>query len=162
MPPITNPGHIIPQDVEPGDISESFGLAEPYTQTEIEDLLYGDDRPASQRLQRLQELREQAATRESGDWGDQDPKESLGEIDRAIDELRATMGDADDGDEYAELAPTLDVSDRLDTLSPDDVDERRAIEGRDSDADFDADEPEPLDNAEWAESDGFDPDKGVH
>ncbi len=168
MPPITNPGHIIPQDIEPGDASEAFGLAEPYTQTEIEDLLYGDDRPASHRLARLRELREQAATRETGDWGDQDPKASLEEIDRAIDELSATIANSDDLDDYAELSPALnyDPGERLDALSPDDIDSRRAIEGRDNEADFDGDEDDaaikPLDVAEWADGDDFDPDKGVH
>lgn len=158
--PTSHPGHIIPQDIEPGDASEAFGIAEPYTQTEIEDLLYGDDRPASQRLARLRELREQAMVRESGDWGDQDPAASMDELDRAIDELSAMIANSDDGDEYAGLAPTFDndPNDRLDALSPDDEDGRHAIEGDD----VEEDEPEPLDETEWDEGDGFDPDKGVH
>ncbi|HEY8576083.1 MAG TPA: hypothetical protein VIL88_07070 [Devosia sp.] len=155
-----NPGHIIPQDIQPGDASEAFGLAEPYTQTEIEDLLYGDDRPASHRLARLRELREEATVRESGDWGDQDPAASLDELDRAIDELSAMIANGDDGDDYAGLAPTFDndPNDRLDALSPDDEDSRHAIEGDD----VDEEELAPLDETEWEDGDGFRPEKGVH
>jgi hypothetical protein len=167
MPHLTNPGHIIPQDIEPGDTSEAFGIAEPYTQTEIEDLLYGDDRPASQRLARLRELREESVVRESGDWGDQDPKQTIDELDRAIDELSATIANTSDLEDFAGLAPTfdLDPSTRLDALSPDDVEAREAIEGfaeEEAEGDGEAEDMGPLDVAEWEEGDGFDPDKGVH
>ena len=155
MSPTNHPGSIIPQDIEPGDASEAFGIAEPYTQTEIEDLLYGDDRPASQRLERLRELREQSAVRESGDWGDQDPAATMSELDRAIDELSAMMGNSDDEGDYAGLAPTLGTDDRLDALSPDDVDARAALTGEAEDA------PTPLDESEWQDNDGFDPERGV-
>jgi len=167
MSPTNHPGSIIPQDIEPGDASESFGLAEPYTQTEIEDLLYGDDRPASQRLDRLRELREQSAVRESGDWGDQDPAASIAELDRAIDELSAMIGNGDDNDDYAALAPAFDndPGNRLDALSPDDIDAREAIMGEDADlAEEDDDEDDvlsPLDETEWDDKDGFDPEQGV-
>jgi hypothetical protein len=166
MSPVNNSDNLIPQDIEPGDASEAFGIAEPYTQTEIEDLLYGDDRPASERLARLRELREEATVRESGDWGDQDPAASIDELDRAIDELSALIANADDlDDSYAELAPTLDndPNDHLDALSPDDVDAREAIEGDDAlDEEDDEDELSPLDESEWDEGDGFPPEKGVH
>jgi len=166
MPPISNPDHIIAQDIEPGDGSEAFGLAEPYTQTEIEDLLYGDDRPASQRLARLHELREQAAVRESGDWGDQDPAAAMDELDRAIDELSAMIANSEDDEDYANLAPTFDndPADRLDALAPDDEEARLAITG-DDDALDDEDEGDdlgPIDEAEWEDGDDFDPQKGVH
>ena len=162
MPHPTNPDNVISQDIEPGDASEAFGIAEPYTQTEIEDLLYGDDRPASQRLDRLRELREQAAVREAGDWGDQDPARTMDELDRAIDELSADIGNSEDGDEYAGLASNFatDPNTRLDALSPDDVDTREAIEGTEG-GDDEAEDLEPLDVAEWQDGDGFNPDKGV-
>jgi len=161
-----NPGHIIPQDVEPGDASEAFGIAEPYTQTEIEDLLYGDDRPVGDRIARLRELREAASVRESGDWGDQDPLRSMDEIDRAIDELSATQANTSDLEDYAGLAPTFDADpgNRLDALSPDDIEARQAIEGLEEDEediDGEAEDMGPLDVAEWVEGDGFDPKKGV-
>lgn len=166
MAPTSNPGHIIPQDIEPGDASEAFGVAEPYTLTEIEDLLYGDDRPASQRLARLRELREQATVRESGDWGDQDPKASMDELDRAIDELSAMIANGDDAEDYPNLSPTFDndPGERLDALAPDDVDARHAITGDDEALFDDEDEDDlgPLDEAEWDEGDDFRPEKGVH
>jgi hypothetical protein len=167
MSPTSNPGHIIPQDIEPGDASEAFGIAEPYTLTEIEDLLYGDDRPASQRLARLRELREEAVVRESGDWGDQDPAATLDELDRAIDELSAMIANGDDGEDYPNLAATFDngPDNRLDALAPDDVDARHAITGDDEEL-FDDDEEDdglqPLDEAEWDEGDDFRPERGVH
>lgn len=158
----SNPDHIIPQDIEPGDASEAFGISQPYTQSEVEDLLYGNDRSASERLASLRELRDQSVIRESGDWGDQDPAAMLDEIDRAIDELSATIANADDGDDYATLAPTFgnDGTDRLDTLSPDDVDAIEAIEGDDDEDD--EDELSPLDESEWEDGDDFEQDKGVH
>ena len=91
-------GTMVPQDTN-FDNADQPGIAQPYSQTEIEDLLYGDDRPASERLARLKELRDEAAIRESGDWGDQDPAAMLDELDRAIDELSATIANGDDEDE---------------------------------------------------------------
>ena len=49
-------GTMVPQDTN-FDNADQPGIAQPYSQTEIEDLLYGDDRPASERLARLKELR---------------------------------------------------------------------------------------------------------
>ena len=149
---------VLPQDTD-FDNDDQPGIAQPYTQSEIEDLLYGTDRPASERLARLNEMRDEATTRESADWGDQDPASLLDEIDRAIDELSATIANADDGDDYAGLAPTFDTGDRLDTLSPDDVDAREAIE---TDDDEDEDDITPLDETEWEDGDDFKPEQGVH
>lgn len=166
MSPTSNPGHIIAQDIEPGDASEAFGIAEPYTLTEIEDLLYGDDRPASHRLARLRELREEATVRESGDWGDQDPAATLDELDRAIDELSAMIANSDEAADYPDLSPTFDnaTGERLDALAPDDVDARHAITGDDEDLldDDEEDRLTPLDEAEWDEGDDFKPERGVH
>jgi hypothetical protein len=104
--------------------------------------------------------------RESGDWGDQDPKASMDELDRAIDELSAMIANGDDGEDYPDLAPTFDndPGDRLDALAPDDVDARHAITGDDEELleDEDEDDLGPLDEAEWDEGDDFRPEKGVH
>src|SRR5215217_5200672 len=127
-------GTMVPQQTS-FDNADQPGIAQPYTQSEIEELLYGDDRSASERLARLRELRDENAIRESGDFGDQDPAAMVDELDRAIDELSATIANADDNDSYAGLATNFDndPADRLDTLSPDDEDAREAIEGDDPD-----------------------------
>lgn len=125
-------GTMVPQDTN-FDNADQPGIAQPYTQSEIEELLYGDDRSASERLARLQELREESAIRESGDWGDQDPAAMLDELDRAIDELSAMMANGEDNETYAGLATNFDndPANRLDALSPDDEEAREAIEGDD-------------------------------
>ncbi|WP_156458201.1 hypothetical protein [Devosia epidermidihirudinis] len=151
-------GTMVPQDTN-FDNADQPGIAQPYAQAEVEELLYGDDRPASERLARLRELREEAGIRESGDWGGNDPAALLEEIERAIDELSATIANADDIEDYSALQAPLDrdPADRLDALSPDDVDARFAIEGED-----DGDEFGPLDDTEWDEGDDFRPERGVH
>lgn len=157
-------GTMVPQDTN-FDNADQPGIAQPYTQSEVEELLYGEDRPASERLARLRELRDESAIRESGDWGDQDPAAMLVEIDRAIDELSATISNGDEGETYAGLATSYDndPADRLDALSPDDDDARFAIEG-DDDTYIDEEEESlrPLDEAEWDEGDDFRPEKGTH
>ena len=60
-------GTMVPQDTN-FDNADQPGIAQPYSQTEIEDLLYGDDRPASERLARLKELRDEAALLEEPEW----------------------------------------------------------------------------------------------
>lgn len=148
-------GTMVPQDTN-FDNADQPGIAQPYSQTEIEELLYGDDRPASERLARLRELRDEAAIRESGDWGDQDPAAMLDELDRAIDELSATIANSDELDDaYAGLETSFDndPADRLDALSPDDVDARHAIE---SDEAFYEDDEDGAEQEEpWPGSEEF-------
>lgn len=157
-------GTMVPQDTN-FDNADQPGIAQPYSQTEIEDLLYGDDRPASERLARLRELRDEAAIRESGDWGDQDPAAMLDELDRAIDELSATIANDDDGEAYAGLVTSFDndPEDRLDALSPDDEEARHAIEGDEDEAFFDdEDDDNDLDDEIWDGGDEFRTDKDLN
>ena len=151
-------GTMVPQDTN-FDNADQPGIAQPYTQTEVEELLYGEDRPASERLARLQELRNESAIRESGDWGGQDPAAMLDEIDRAIDELSAVIANSDDTDDFAGLATTYvnDPNDRLDALSPDDDDARFAIQGDD-----DAEEDESLEEETWDGGDEFRTERDLH
>lgn len=155
-------GTMVPQDTN-FDNADQPGIAQPYTQSEVEELLYGNDRPASERLARLRELREESAIRESGDWGDQDPAAMLDEIDRAIDELSATIANADDNEDFAGLATTFDndPAERLDTLSPDDEETRRAIEG-DEEAFFDDEDDEALEEENWDGGEEFRTDRDLH
>ncbi|NGP17272.1 hypothetical protein [Devosia aurantiaca] len=129
--PRDNSDPLTPID-EPFDANEQPGLSIPYSQDEIEDLLYGSDRPVAERVERLKEMRVEMATRESGDFGDQDPKDMMAEIDRALDELQA---DNDYADENGDFDPALaiDPEDHLDALAPDDVDAREALTGEDED-----------------------------
>ncbi|MDO8360584.1 MAG: hypothetical protein Q7T08_11165 [Devosia sp.] len=155
-------GTMVPQDTN-FDNADQPGIAQPYTQSEVEELLYGNDRPASERLARLRELRDESAIRESGDWGDQDPAAMLDEIDRAIDELSATIANADDNEDFAGLATTFDndPAERLDTLSPDDEETRRAIEG-DEEAFFDDEDDEALEEENWDGGEEFRTDRDLH
>ena len=141
-------GTLLPQDTD-FDNADQPGIAQPYTQSEIEDLLYGQDRPASDRLARLLELRDESAARDSADERGEDAAALWSEVDRAIAELSGTLDNADDGDDYAGLAAPLlgDQGDRLDTLSPDDIDAREAIEQGSAPDDAVEEEVEELDEA---------------
>jgi hypothetical protein len=156
-------GTLVPQETN-FDNADQPGIAQPYSQTEIEDLLFGDDRPVEERLQRLREMRSELSARESGDWGDEDPAALLAEVDRAIDALSTDEANADDTDSYAGLAPALETEADLESLSPDDVEAREAIEGQDEDVYLDDEDDEPgiLDESEWDDGDEFKPERGVH
>ena len=151
-------GTMVPQDTN-FDNADQPGIAQPYTQTEVEELLYGGDRPAAERLARLHELRDESAIRESADWGDQDPAAMLDELDRAIDELSAVIANGEEDNDFAGLATTFDndPADRLDALSPDDEDAREAIEGDD-----DGEEDKALEEEHWAGGEEFRRDPDVH
>lgn len=155
-------GSIMPQQTN-FDNADQPGISQPYSQSEIEDLLYGEERPASERLARLREMRDEARARESGDLGEDDPAALLEEIDRAIDELSATMANAEDIGAYAGLDTSFDSApeDRLDLLSPDDEEARQAIEG-DEDSYVEDDEDALLDEPEWDGGAEFRPDPELH
>jgi hypothetical protein len=138
-----NPGTLLPQETN-FDNADPVGIAQPYSQAEIEDLLYGNDRSVEERLARLREMRDEATVRESGDWGDQDPAAMLDEIDRAIEEL---SGDREASDENIDLADALydDPANHSHALAPDDVDALRELSGQPEDAFDEDDEDEPVD-----------------
>ncbi|WP_375450120.1 hypothetical protein [uncultured Devosia sp.] len=155
-----NDRSLLPQDTS-FDNADQPGLAQPFSQAEVDELLYGTDRRVEERLGRLREIRDELAGRESADWGDEDPAALLAEVDRAIEALGTDEANADDTDDYAGLSPALVPEDDLESLSPDDVDARAAIEGPDEDDD-DAEEPGILDESEWDDGDDFRPERGVH
>jgi len=148
-------GTLVPQETN-FDNADQAGIAQPYSQSEIEDLLYGDDRSTEERLARLREMRDEAAIRESGDWGDEDPAAILDELDRAIEEL---SGDAEASDENFELAGVLidDPANHSHTLSPDDVDALQELSGEDEaeEAFLEDDEDGPADDEQLAGSEAF-------
>jgi len=151
-------GTMVPQQTN-FDNADQPGISQPFSQSEIEELLFGDDRSSAERLQRLQEIRTELAVRESADFGDEDPEALLQEVDRAIEALSVTSDNADETDDYASLSAPLDrdPADHLDALSPDDVDARYALEGDDETY-----EDEEVDEPEWDEGDDFKPEHGVH
>ena len=156
-----HPGRVLPQDIVPQDGGGDMMTALPISQAEIEDLLYGDDRPAAERVQRLSELADSLRNREPGDFGDNDPGRLLVEIDAAI----ARISGALERDPELEFdAPTMDDDplNHRETLSPD-SDELEAIEEGDEASLSDGNEPledEVLDPEEWSEDD-FDARRGV-
>src|SRR3569832_898176 len=90
-----HPGRIVPQDVALPDGSGSMLTALPVSQAEIEELLYGDDRPPRERIERLQELAGQLREDLPGDLGDGDGLADslllLLEVDEAIARLQGDM-----------------------------------------------------------------------
>jgi hypothetical protein len=125
-----NSDSIITQDGN-FDAVDQPGLSHPYSQNEIDDLLYGSDRPVEDRLARLREIRDEMTVRESGDFGEEDPRDMMAEIDRAIDTLQ---GDLEGVEAEGDLAPEaiMDPNDHLDALAPDDVDARSALTGEET------------------------------
>ena len=156
-----HPGRVIPQDLVPQDGSGDALTALPVSQAEIEDLLYGDDRPAGERIERLQELAAQLRNQEPGDFGDNDPGALAAEMDEAIARL---SGGRDRDLDLAFDEPTMvdDPLNHRETLSPD-SDELDDIEEADEASLSDATDPldeSALDPEEWSE-DGLDVDRGV-
>ncbi|MGN6683696.1 MAG: hypothetical protein ACTHKD_06760, partial [Devosia sp.] len=86
-----HPGRILPQDVTAQDGWGQMLTALPISQAEIEELLYGDDRPPAERIERLQDLAAQLRDDTPGDFGDGDPQALLREIDEAVARLQGDM-----------------------------------------------------------------------
>ncbi len=157
-----HPGRVLPQDVVPQDGWGEVMTALPISQAEVEDLLYGDDRPAAERVERLGELAEFLRGREPGDFGDDDPGRLLDEIDRAIARINGGL-ERDPDLEFDETTMDDDPLNHRETLSPD-SDELEAIEESDEASLTDGSEPledDALDPEEWSEDD-LDVDRGVH
>ncbi|WP_449395881.1 hypothetical protein [Devosia riboflavina] len=150
-------GTLVPQETN-FDNADQAGIAQPYSQSEIEDLLYGDDRPVDERLARLREMRDESAIRERGDWGDEDPAAMLDELDRAIEEL---SGDREASDDNFGVADAVldDPANHSHALSPDDVDALEQLAGEsledDEDGFYEEDEDGPADDDHWAGSEEF-------
>lgn len=126
-----NPRHgtLLPQVSDPDD--DPPGIALPISQTEIEDLVYTDERPIDERIDRLREMREEAMVQASAGVRGGDARILVRELNRAIDMLTSDEDEADETSDFAALegAYEIDPADHLDTLSPDDEDGRLAIEG---------------------------------
>lgn len=149
-----HPGSLVPQETS-FDNADTPGISQPYSQSEIEDLLYGDDRSADDRLARLREMLDEAAERGSGDLGGRDPAFLMEELDRAIDELQRDLDNTEETGNV-DAAMASDPADHLEAMSPDDVDARAALIGEDEFYEEDEDGPADDDNV-WHGSEEFDP-----
>ncbi|ODT73253.1 MAG: hypothetical protein ABS75_00815 [Pelagibacterium sp. SCN 63-23] len=147
-----HPGSLVPQETS-FDNADNPGIAQPYSQSEIEDLLFGEDRPIAERIARLQEMRAEVRERSSGDFGGRDLISMLDEIDRAIEELQRDLTHAEENGGL-DAALAMDPADHLDALAPDDVEAREALIGEEQFYEDDEDGPVDDDHA-WAGSDEF-------
>ncbi|KQU94393.1 hypothetical protein [Devosia sp. Root105] len=144
---------LIAEDTPAGNDGDTPGFAQPVSQTEIEELLYGDDWPAVERLARLLAIRDELSNLEATDFGDDDPRTLIGAIDEAVAQLNGLAGEGMD--------PTSvdhDPAAHRETLSPD-SDELEAIEAADE-ASLE-DEPESaIDKSQWIDGDGLERGEG--
>jgi hypothetical protein len=119
----SNSETILAQDIDPNDVNDLPGPGQPISLAEIEDLLYGEEIPAEERLERLREFRDQMQDQESTDFGDNDAQSLMGEIDRAITRLSGATHEFEDPEDLAfddAIAVDLDPVDHRETLAPDD------------------------------------------
>ena len=152
--PVNQDSILLAKDLLFGDDDERPGPAQPVSQAEIEDLLYSDELSADERLTRLRQLRDEETTLETVDFGDEDPRDVLGEINRAISRLEATRGESMDP-----ASVDHNAEDHRETMSPD-SDERESIEDADESS-VEDDIGEVLDPEEREQVDGVDTRKGV-
>jgi hypothetical protein len=151
----SHPGSLVPQETN-FENADTPGISQPYSQSEVEDLLYGNDRSVQDRLERLREMRAEASERESGDFGGgRDPSFLIDELDRAIDALQRDLDNTEETGNV-DAAMASDHADHLDALAPDDVDARAALIGEDEFYEDDEDGPADDDHA-WHGSEEFDP-----
>lgn len=145
---------LIAEDTPAGNDGDTPGYAQPVSQTEIEELLYGDDWPAAERLARLLSIREELRNLEATDFGDDDPHTLIRAIDEAVSRLNGLAGEGMD--------PTSvdhDPTAHRETLSPD-SDELDAISADDEASLTDESAEGPIDKSQWIDGDGRDPDEG--
>ena len=114
MSPTNHPGRIIARDTAPQDGDDEVLAELPFSQDEVDELLYGsDNRPAGERLDRLRELAEHLRERQAGDLGDGDPASLLRVVLTAI-------GEIEEGGAYGGgNGPSADPLDHRETLAPD-------------------------------------------
>jgi hypothetical protein len=146
-----HPGHLLPQETS-FDNADTPGLAQPYSQSEIDDLVFGSDRSVAQRLERLREIRAEMLDRDNAELGD-DADFLIEELDLAIARLAREV-DGPNPASVAGGATDLDPSSHLDTLAPDDMEAREALIGEDAFYEDDEDGPADDDHA-WHGSEEF-------
>lgn len=138
-----HPGRVLAQDMVPPDGGGEMNTAQPLSPAEIDELLYGEDRPAEERLARLREIAEDLRQMEPADFGDDDPGILLGQVEDAIARLSGGI-DRDPQAVFDEVSTDDDPLNHRETLSPD-SDELETIEEEDDDSLDDGEGPVPDD-----------------
>lgn len=151
---------VVGQETEVGEDDDAPGIAQPLSQAEIDELLFGDEWSTDERLQRLRDFRDDLRSREVADFGTDDPGPLLREVVAAIARLERSYGEGMDPSSVDH-----NPEDHRETLAPD-SDELEAIEEEDE-ASLAEDLPKGEDQVlaaeeEWEEDDGIDTRKGVH
>lgn len=150
------------QDTRSNDDTDQVIIAQPLSQAEIDELLYSDEFPREERLERLRYYRDELSAREASDFGLDDPGALLSQIQEAIGYLEESFGESMDP-----ASVDHNPEDHRETLSPD-SDELEAIEADDEASieedigELEEDLDEVLDEEEWEDGDGFDSGRGVH
>ena len=143
---------LIGQDDTVGNDGDTPVFAAPIGPGEIAELLYNEEWTATARIERLLEMRTQLAGLESPDFGDDDPRTLIRQIDAALGQLQTLAGEgmdpssmdldpaahretlAPDSDELLDLEALDEASLADDGETPDDeIDKREWIDGLDLD-----------------------------
>ena len=138
---------LIGQDDTVGNDGDTPGYASPVGPGEIEELLYNEEWTARARIDRLLAMRTQLAGLEAPDFGDDDPKTLIRQIDAAVSQLRNL-----DGEGMDPSSMDLDPGTHRETLSPD-SDELLDLEEADEESlgDDDVTPDDQIDKREWIE-----------
>lgn len=136
---------LIGQDDTVGNDGDTPGYTAPIGPGEIEELLYNEEWTAGARIERLLAMRAQLSELESPDFGDDDPKTLIRQIDAALGQLRNLEGEGMDASSM-----DLDPSTHRETLSPD-SDELLDLEEADAESLTDDEETseDEIDKREW-------------
>jgi hypothetical protein len=133
---------LIGQDDTVGNDGDTPGYSSPIGPGEIEELLYNEEWTAQARIERLLSMRAQLSELEAPDFGDDDPKTLIRQIDAAIGQLRNLEGEGMDPSSM-----DLDPSSHRETLSPD-SDELLDLEAADEE-DGGETPDDQIDKREW-------------
>lgn len=142
------------EDEPTGNDEDRVGPSLHVTQDDIDELLFSGQWSVEERLARLEQLRSELLGLSTPEAGGNDPRDMIGAINEAIRRLGS-------GEEVGP-DPLLVDHDPLwhrETLAPD-SDELADLQALDT-AEEDDDLGHPLDEKEWIDGDGFDPEKGV-
>jgi hypothetical protein len=155
MSPTTEFNDLFAANTTLGNDGDVSGVAQPVTEGEIDELLYSEEWTVEERIARLEALRSDLQEMEAASTDRSDRNALFTRIDDALIQLRSDRG--------GDLNPTSSDGDPIahrETMSPDD-DELIDLESIEQEEDEEGDLDTVLDESEWDEDDGFDPDKGT-